>query len=52
MIKNGHGSYCFFIDEEIDGKRVIDVIVGQNFHQAFHNMISKEDKASLMARYC
>ena len=37
----GQGSFCLYIDEEIDGKRVVDAIAGQNFKNSFHTMVSK-----------
>ncbi len=45
------GSFCLYIDEEINGERVIDAIVGQNFKNSLHLMVSKEDVASLNIRY-
>ncbi len=45
------GSLVIYIDEVIDGNRVVDAMVGQNFKSSFHLMVSKEDLASLNIRY-
>ena len=45
------GSFTLYIDEEIDGERVVDAVVGQNFKNSLHLMVSKEDVASLNIRY-
>jgi hypothetical protein len=34
------GSFCIYIDEFIDGNRVVDAVVGQNFKNSFHLMVS------------
>lgn len=35
------GSFCIYIREEIGGKLVEDAMVGQNFRNSFHLMVSK-----------
>lgn len=45
------GSFCIYIDEVINGKHVIDAMVGQNFKNSLHLMVSREDQASLTIRY-
>jgi hypothetical protein len=45
------GSFTLYINEEIDGENVIDAVVGQNFKNSLHLMVSKEDVASLNIRY-
>lgn len=45
------GSFCLYIDENINGNHVIDALVGQNFKSNFHLLVSKEDQASLNIRY-
>jgi len=45
------GSFCIYIDEIIDGRRVVDAMVGQNFKCSFHLMVGKEELASLNLRY-
>lgn len=49
--KMSQGSFCVYIDEEINGKRVVDALVGQNFKSSFHLMVGKEEIASLNLRY-
>ena len=49
--KMSQGSFCIYIDEIIDGKRVLDAVVGQNFMSSFHLMVGKEEIASLHLRY-
>jgi hypothetical protein len=34
------GSFCIYIDEMIDGRQVIDAIVGQNFKNSVHVLVS------------
>ena len=45
------GSFCVYFEEEIEGKTVKDAIVGQNFKNSLHLMVSKEDSNSLTMRY-
>jgi len=45
------GSFCIFIDEVIDGRHVVDALVGQNFKNSFHLMVGKEELGSLNLRY-
>ncbi len=45
------GSFCVYIDEVIDGMRIVDALVGQNFKNSFHLMVGKEEIASLNLRY-
>lgn len=45
------GSFCVYIDEVINGKHVLDVMVGQNFKNSFHLMVGKEEIASFNLRY-
>lgn len=45
------GSFCIYIDELIEGRRVVDAMVGQNFKSSFHLMVGKEELASLNLRY-
>lgn len=45
------GSFCIYIDEIIEGRRVVDAMVGQNFKSSFHLMVGKEELASLNLRY-
>jgi hypothetical protein len=49
--KMSQGSFCVYIDEEVNGKRVVDALVGQNFKNSFHLMVGKEEIASLNLRY-
>lgn len=41
MKSMSQGSFCIYIDEVIDGKRVVDAVVGQNFMSSFHLMVGK-----------
>jgi hypothetical protein len=45
------GSFCIYIDEIVEGKRVMDAMVGQNFKNSFHLMVGKDEVASLNIRY-
>ena len=45
------GSFCIYIDEEIEGRKVVDAMVGQNFRSSLHLMVGKEEIASFNLRY-
>jgi hypothetical protein len=45
------GSFCLYIEEEIEGQLVVDAVVGQNFKSSFHLLVGKEELASLNLRY-
>ena len=45
------GSFCLFIEEEVEGRSVVDAVVGQNVKHSFHLLVGKEELASLNLRY-
>ena len=49
--KMGVGSFCIYIDKIINGHHIVDALVGQNFKNSFHLMVSKEDQGSFRIRY-
>ncbi len=51
MKQMSQGSFCLYFDEEVNGRRVVDAVVGQNFKSSFHLMVGKEELASLNLRY-